>query len=119
MCAVDSIYQPLTVAWDGVLLVWQPMCVPIYLCMTDTGIPFFSQLSLQVPPQAGMLLPGAFMRASQPYRQPSSVAQPVQTTPVGSPQTQVCVWCGWGWVVDLCWVAQYELCNRHIIRSNM
>ena len=28
MCAIDSIYQPLTVAWAGVLLVWQPLPPP-------------------------------------------------------------------------------------------
>ena len=28
VCAVDSTYQPLTVAWAGVLLVWQPLPLP-------------------------------------------------------------------------------------------
>ena len=42
--AVDSIYQPLTVAWDGVLLVWQPLPLPFLLQLRSlvllTHLPF-------------------------------------------------------------------------------
>ena len=66
----------------GCVCVCVCVCVHMCVCMctTDPGIPFFSQWSLQVHPQAGMLLPSAFIGVNQPYRQLSSSVQPVQTT---------------------------------------
>ena len=44
MCAVDSTYQPLTVAWAGVLLVWQPLPLLLLLQLRSlvllTHLPF-------------------------------------------------------------------------------
>ena len=74
-------------------------CVHVRVYLNKTNIiSLSSQWSLLVPPQAGAFPAHVFRGVSQPFHQLSSDAQPVQTTPLRSQQTQVFVWV---WVVGM------------------